>query len=237
MNSLFNNPAFDDSINETSIVTNGLVFRVDSGDRNSYYPQQANWKDLVNQSNSVISYYNSPVVYNATNGGCIQFDGVNTLVTTDFHPSSSLGQQFTIEAWAYPTTGSNYKGMAGCHGDLGVNGIVFGQYENGGWDFAYGSTTGQWRTNVVTLPLNTWLHMTAVYDCGNTITVYKNGVLLNQTATANTILHSPSFYIGVCLNGGGRHFGGLIPQLSVYNRLLSVAEIQKNFNATKCRYL
>jgi len=71
---------------------------------------------------------------------------------------------------------------------------------------------------------------------------YTNGIL-NQInyqetpANLGSISNSNDFVIGLSAAGGvNRYFGGSMPVVQVYNRALTVNEIQQNFNALRGRY-
>ncbi|MGA1046995.1 MAG: LamG-like jellyroll fold domain-containing protein, partial [Minisyncoccia bacterium] len=66
--------------------------------------------------------------------------------------------------------------------------------------------------------------------------IYGNG----SPVLTTTVKHN-NHNVEVQIGGGGgpggqlQSFGGNIAQVSIYNRALSAAEIQQNFNATKGR--
>jgi hypothetical protein len=65
---------------------------------------------------------------------------------------------------------------------------------------------------------------------------YKNAVLeTTNTTTHNTnrVVSNNPYYIGW---GGDTSFSGNIASFMLYDRILSVAEIQENFNAMRRRY-
>jgi hypothetical protein len=98
-----------------------------------------------------------------------------------------------------------------------------------------------------TLSLNTVYHVTLTnnYSTG-TLNLYVNGVLFSSTATATQEYNpslTPGLNIGINLpqvDGGGAetysHFTGKVHIAKVYNRALSAAEVQQNFNALRRRY-
>lgn len=97
--------------------------------------------------------------------------------------------------------------------------------------------------NVATT-INTWQHHALVVDQNSSpiIKHYINGVL-NQTGytetTANkgSITNSEAFNIGYSFAGGiARYFNGNMPLVQIYNRSLSVLEVQQNFEATRGRF-
>jgi hypothetical protein len=82
--------------------------------------------------------------------------------------------------------------------------------------------------------LNTWYHFTGTYD-GSFMRFYRNGVLTNSVAGSGTLGGASSnMVIG---SYSGAYFSqGRIPVIKIYNKTLSAAEIQQNFNALRGRY-
>ncbi|MGY6560564.1 MAG: LamG-like jellyroll fold domain-containing protein [Luteibaculaceae bacterium] len=76
--------------------------------------------------------------------------------------------------------------------------------------------------------LNNWVMFTAVYD-GAFAKIFRNGVEVASAARTGNIVNSNSFYIGG-LNANSHRFKGSIDELYLYNRALSVQEIQAIYN-------
>ncbi|HEX8679062.1 MAG TPA: LamG-like jellyroll fold domain-containing protein, partial [Chthoniobacterales bacterium] len=94
-------------------------------------------------------------------------------------------------------------------------------YFNGGGDDLAGTTT---------LQPNTWYHAAVTYD-GATVKLYLNGVLESSKATAalNTALDSNGLTIG--LRPATSVWNGQIDEIDIFNRALSLAEIQAIYYA------
>jgi hypothetical protein len=164
--------------------------------------------------------------------GTFSFDGSSSYITASF-----TGHQVpagTIMAWVYPTSNS---------GDLYVMGVggttTYGASRairiNSGWcAVGYGSSTEDYNS-FATANVNTWYHVVYVWS-GTTIRFYVNGVEYTATRTG---LVTPQ---GSVLRVGGNPWGtsalwpGKIQLAQVYNRALSAAEVQQNFNALRGRY-
>ena len=126
-----------------------------------------------------------------------------------------------------------------------TNGIVNTQYSlfyNSSNDIyyrTYGLSTLDLPVNTSTAGVvnNQWNNVVATWD-GTNKRIYVNGVLratsatLTGTVTQNT---TGAAFIGI-YGGGGYPFNGRIAQTQIYNRALTAAEIQQNFNATRSRY-
>ena len=80
------------------VVTDGLVLCLDAGNVKSYPGSGTTWTDLSGKGNTG-TLTNGPT-YSSANGGSIVFDGVDDRVSGT---SFNTGQNFTINAWIYPT--------------------------------------------------------------------------------------------------------------------------------------
>ena len=77
-----------------------------------------------------------------------------------------------------------------------------------------------------TVPLNVWTHLAVTYD-GTTLRLFVNGV---QVRNRNQRPAPRSTTAGALRIGGnsvwGEYFKGLIDEVRIYNRALTVTEIQ-----------
>ena len=83
-------------------------------------------------------------------------------------------------------------------------------------------------------PLNTWIHWIGTYD-GSNMKFYANGVLKNTVAATGT-LGSNSTAATIGQYSGAYRLDGQISIVKVYNKALTAAEVQQNFNAHRGRY-
>lgn len=88
--------------------------------------------------------------------------------------------------------------------------------------------------------LNTWMNITCVIDnVARVMILYKNGVLIGTSPQWATYTPpSGSVHIGgnFATGNGGDFTQGTISTVQLYNRALSAAEVQQNFNALRGRY-
>jgi hypothetical protein len=159
------------------------------------------------------------------------FDGTNDYV--DCGNSSSVQITVgTIAAWFNATNGNS-----------GFNGIIAKQWA---WALfvsdnvliAYDWGTGLNRSTGITVGNSTWNYaaMTFTETVGspsNNAIVYLNGSAV-LTTTVKHVNHNVSVQIGEA--NASQYFTGNIAQVSVYNRVLSEAEIDQNFNALRGRF-
>lgn len=220
---------------EQTIWWDGLqIERVPSGTTSatpftsSYYGGTV-FRDLSGNNNTG-TLTNYPT-YSGNNVGSIVFDGTDDYIpigTSRFSYGSSPG---TLSAWANATSAT-----AG----------------NGNWIISYGTSVasqarfigvynqtyyfGGWANDItaVGFQTNTWFNMVGVYD-GTNASMYINGVLVSgpTAKTWNTIANTAQIGRQVY---AGEYWNGRIANVSVYNRALTAAEIQQNFNATRSRF-
>jgi hypothetical protein len=175
-------------------------------------------------------------IYGGTNN-YLEFDGADDFIL----PSSNItfGNNTTWEAWIYSTgNASTYNMFMGRYlpyfGFFGGNSLYFSNLISGS------QRTIQTATN---LSYNTWYYatFTTSYDGANTtMKIYTNGV---ETATGTWSgtqgNYSNPFMIGDGNNGSNSTwypFVGRISNVKIYNRTLTVNEIQQNFQALRGRF-
>jgi hypothetical protein len=209
------------------IVTNGLVLCLDAGSRKSYSGSGNVWRDLAGSNNGTLT--NGPT-FSSANGGSLVFDGANDFISTPINIDSVPN---SLCSWFQPRTTSG-----------GVRSILTS--DNGGYDKGFGINNGQWSINignnevyVGSFSINLWYYGVVVYSAIdiqfyiNGFRIYSHGSSQGQTTGANLSIGNASYpNDGI----GSRFFNGYISFCKIYNRALTPAEIQQNYNATKGRY-
>jgi hypothetical protein len=221
------------------VSESGLVLALDAGNTKSYNAgiSTTTWTDLSGNGNTG-TLTNGPT-YSISNGGSIAFDGVNDYA--DFF-APSLGTTTTVEMWV--NLGASYSG-----------GMFFGwlRYDvycgsgNLGYNTANaGDLYGISSATVSSLGLvNNWKHY--VFEMRSDVSYTNNKIYINTISQSlSQQLGSENAANRTFNNGNGRISGWrdntLYPismncaSFKVYNRALTAAEIQQNFNATKSRY-
>ena len=192
------------------------------------------------------------VSYNSSNGGSLVFDGSNDYVSAGTLSGSFAS--FTVIIWFYPTSVSDYQNPIDCNysynGTTGNIGPRLEMNSSGTLAWNYSNNTGDnnqfYSHNVVSsgLAANTWHCAAITYNGGtNTSTTYYNG---NPTGLSRISIGSPTGFVGVMnnvnlgrgfhLGGAERIFAGRISNTQIYNKALSAAEVQQNFNALRGRF-
>jgi hypothetical protein len=220
------------------VITDGLVLCLDAADSNSYPGPPspiASWYDLSGNSNNG-TLTNGPT-YDSSNGGSIVFDGSNDY--TDFF-APNLGTTATVEMWV--RLGSGYSGgmfMGWLYYDVYCPSGFIG-YNTGNSD-CYGIS----NTVVNNLGLvNNWAHY--VFEMRSDVAYTNNKIYINGVnQSLSQLLSSEAPGLRNFNNGFGRisgwRDGGYVISMNcssfkVYNRALTAAEVQQNFNALRGRF-
>jgi hypothetical protein len=208
------------------LVTSGLVLALDAGRTLSYPGSGTTWTDLSGNGNTG-TLTNGPT-YSSANFGSIVFDGVDDKVSTNYKPSGARSYFIWVK-FSSLTHPSGYQ----LSGTQEVNAYTYIGIENGGGVYYYaGANTGGNIGNPVTV--NTWVNLGFVLNADGSRIVYKNGVNIHSNTGGLGGTATLEFSVG-CINNN-YHVNGNIAQVSIYNRALSAAEIQQNFNATRSRF-
>jgi hypothetical protein len=176
---------------------------------------------------------NGPV-FTLGNSGSLVFDGVDDYIScgTFFNYTN-----FTISLWAYPgSTQVQYADIFD-NNHTGTQNFVCQQNSTDTNQYSFGciNATNASATSLFTLAANTWHHLTFTWN-NSVASAYINGVFHSSGAAANPINYvSPNLSIARW-GGGGRNWNGRIGNFAAYNRVLTAAEIQQNFNANRGRF-
>jgi hypothetical protein len=157
------------------------------------------------------------------------FDGTNDWVTINHASNLSLTTTMTLSTWIYRTAS-----QSGWHGILQKEGsgslVYFLHLFNN--QLSFGLSIGgneQIVTAGGTLALNQWIHLAATYD-GSWQRLYINGIEVGSRAQTGVVAtNTTPFRIG----GNslfGEYFAGRIDDVRLYNRVLSMTEIQGIMN-------
>ncbi len=163
--------------------------------------------------------------------GALFFDGENDWVTVNDADTLDLSSTLTLEAWIYPTNVTDWRsilvkeqeGQPSAYGLFAANGLAPSPagkvyLTNGVNERLYGAAP---------LARNTWSHIAFTYD-GETMRFYLNGAQVSSRVLRGTVLTSKN-PLRIGGNGVyGEFFQGKIDEVRIYNRTLSIGEIQKD---------
>lgn len=221
-------------IHSPKIVTDSLALALDAGNIKSYPGTGTTWYDISGRNNNG-TLANGPT-FNSANGGSILFDGVNDYIllpaNSGFQPSTGL----TMEVW-FKSLGSNGKtqGLLYLNYGTGIRldtaGTIHTRVNSSGSLQQFSTTAayfnGLWNHAIVTVT-------------SPTVKVYVNSNLTDQFS----VLYDGSSPFNTSIGGVGtdindsanRGFYGYLSVARAYTKVLSAAEVQQNYNATKGRF-
>jgi hypothetical protein len=155
----------------------------------------------------------------------------NDQITYSTHAALDITNAITISAWLYPT---GYDGNEG----------IFNKDTQTAYGLVLSSSAGRPRFKaliggVITncdapagtgvLPLNTWTHVTGLYD-GNSIKIYINSKLMNSCAITG-LIGTNSTQPTTSFGSASGDFQGKIDDIRVYNYARSPEQILQDMNA------
>ncbi len=162
-------------------------------------------------------------------GNSISFDGLDDFINSGNSPAFALTNNLTLEVWVRPSAFAIVNQIFHKMG-TGVNVDRTGyqlRYNNGnniGFTIADASTIDGVSTTVTNDDLNKWMHIAATFD-GTTLSLYKNGVLMNSKTTTQAITHIASeFLIGKRTDGF--NFNGSLDEVRLWNTALNESQIR-----------
>ncbi len=216
------------------IVTTGLVLNFDASNPASYPGSGTAITDLSGNGNNGTLI--NGVGYSATNGGILTFDGVNDYVNTSLITPLTA---FSYGVWAKTSVSGNFANrvMGNANSDSGNSGscIILGAQPNkfyvirrasgASYDF-YSSTITNFSGN--------WHYIVHTYDSINGSKAFCDNVQVGSNASIGFTSLLP-FRVGRDGNGADA-FNGSVGAVQVYNKALTVGEIDQNFNADKTRF-
>jgi hypothetical protein len=163
------------------------------------------------------------------------FNGTSDRVissTTNFNRTT--GQELTVSCWLNPSRLSGqYQIICESRSENAatLNWAVYQHATDGAISF-HGSA--QNKSSYIP-SIGAWVFVTNTVTTAGVSTLYVNGVS-NSIVTGYTYGGTPS-YFSIGANGNGTEpFLGSIPNVQIYNRALSAAEVLQNFNALRGRY-
>jgi len=161
-------------------------------------------------------------------------------------PSTSLHQAFTtlsVEAWVFPTAnGHDSSSGYGLTILSNTDSDGFALRVKDGLLQADVRTTGLGVFQVFTsqsVALNQWSHVAMTYD-GSAVKMYLNGQLLGSASASGAIANSNNATTcpmigneptGCSVDTSGFSWQGKIDEVQIFNRALSLVEIQTSYNA------
>ena len=209
------------------------------------YPGTGTTLNNIGSAGTMSGTLRGSVTYDSTiKGGILDFTGANGTYIT--FPSYNFGNQMTVCAWVYPRTKNDIAGLLSNAGaNVATNGIKFqwnwwlNSSQTIGIQAGNGSSGGDYYSPQNTLTYDTWQHLTYVFDKANAkILVFLNGTPTTMATSVNTVANintNAAFNIGGYASGYYT-MNAQLGSIKVYSGLMTAADVQAEFNATKQRF-
>jgi len=246
-------------IHSPKIVTNGLVFLVDSANPKSYPGSGTNVVSLAGNPNLTGSLINGPT-FEGTNLGSWRFDGTNdhVLISSASADAAILEPttEITVGIFAYIESRSNGTNAGYDIGFFDIlrksvangNGYIL-RYANSNvdvttWGVTVGGTSYRVDDEVngtfgYTKWIKQWTYFAGTYsDTTNIQRLYINGQIVGSATTARPAMtHSGNLSLMANIaDATQRYIKGLCGHAHIYNRALTPDEILQNYNALIPRF-
>lgn len=214
-----------------TIVSNGLVVAYDPANPKCYPGSGVTFYDLSGNGNHG-TLTNGPTISNNLAKYTV-FDGSNDYIVSSNNTNITGTNPRTIMAWAWmgnvstsviARIGASAENQA-FEMQINASRVIMHRYAG----------TPSFVATSPSIKLNRWYHFAIAYD-GTNHKFYIDGQYDSASGLAITTPNSP-LYVGYPVyTAGNGHMNGNVSQVLLYNRELSAAEINQNYNATKGRY-
>lgn len=223
-----------------SIITSNLVMCLDAGNSKSYPGSGTAWYDLSGYGRSA-TLTNGPT-YSGSNGGSIVFAAASSTYALigNLGTAPATG---TISFWMYPTSVSNYQNPFSTNYNSGNVGFRWEMTTAGALYVVVGNdaaTFTLYNYATTTMQSNSWYNVTVAWDSpASTLVGYLNGAQVFSSTTHAywaTTFAGAAAGVGLSLSSPDRYFSGRIPQVLMYNTMLSYQANLQNYNAIRGRF-
>jgi len=222
--------------NTPPIITSGLTLYLDAANSKSYITGSTVWNDLSGIRNSG-SLVGGPG-FSTDGGGSITFPGSQTVSVSNFPIQISGTGSKTISCF-FKTSVTTRAGLIGTRNGASNGWAMYVNNPAGDLTY-YHAGTGRGDHGVAAgIAINRWYNAAATFDLPtNTSILYLNGVRISTSLMGGTPMGSNglSGSIGIEEVGTSTFFTGRIATTLIYDRVLSAAEVQQNYNALKTRF-
>jgi len=226
---------------KSPIVTDGLVFQVDAD--NDLSGNVSNVRNIVTPTETG-SFVNGASVVN----GAYDFDGVDDYIDFGNIYNFEYNVPFSCDFWIYidsSRSGTQTPYLSKRQASPNFRGWDF---QHTGGNELFCTITNTNLTNQISVyggsaTFDSWTNLSFTYD-GSTnasgVNIYKDGVNIGGLTVFrdnlnSTIVSSTSLKLGDSGAVASR-LNGQISNVKIYNKDLTAAEIQQNYNATKNKY-
>ena len=242
-----------------SIITNGLHYYMDPGNKQSYIGSGTSAGSTV--GTVPVGTLGASNVFSSDNGGIFNFDGATDYlqVTSNGSATGFNVNSYTICAWCKPTnTGQTYYDVIFSYDHTAHSAPYYAIHFRGyptnspsshkgklilAWNTAgsYSANTYLLGGDISTFVSTSWNMYSVTYTnngSSTTVVLYKNGT---QLSTVTRTQSPPTYYNQEVWLGKANYYtlqydGGYGP-LMFYQRVLTQDEILQNYNALKHRFV
>ena len=214
-------------INNSAIVSNGLLLNLDASNPGSYSGTGNNWYDLSGNNNHA-TLMNSPT-FDAASGSVVT-NGTNQYITIpNLNTSNS---NITMQAWIYFDGSTRPGALIGAKNgySIGKGGNAYDQAGNNLVLLLYGAAGG-WKATGQSYGASGWKLVTMTLDGSSTARAYIDGTLKYTYSGAAPNAPSGGINLGAVPEDGYQYYNGKFAAAYFYNRALNLAEIQQNYDA------
>jgi len=213
-------------IDNSKIVSNGLILNLDASSPSSYAGSGNTWYDLSGNNNNA-TLFNSPTF--DVSSKSIVTNGTNQYLSIP--QISTSNRNITMQAWVYVntnTTGTFLKNGSGY--SIGIGNGAYDQVGNNVVMLLYGVG---WKGTGVSYGSAGWKLVTMTLDGSSVPKAYVNGTLIGSYSNGSStpVVPSGPLYIGASIGDQGFYYNGKFAAAYFYNRELTLAEIQQNYDA------
>jgi len=213
-------------VHSPKIVTDGLILSIDPANAKSYPGSGTTISDL--SGNGYTGTLINGLSYSTSNLGTFDFDGSNDYISVPMAGQSSL-TGYTVAHWCRRDAESRMH--------IGTSNNHFYWYGDNSWRYVHGGGSDElYYSKPTSIPAGTWGYYVATYD-GSQVRIYRQGIFQDSKADTGTANFSAQDWtFGQYASSSTYAFNGLGGLVNIYNRALSAAEIQQNYNALKSRF-
>jgi hypothetical protein len=214
-------------IDNSKIVSNGLLLNLDASNPGSYSGTGNKWYDLSG-SNNHATLMNSPT-YDAASKSIVT-NGTNQYLTI---PNlNTYNSNITMQAWIYFDGSTRPGALIGAkHGySIGKGNSAYDVAGNNMVLLLYGAAGG-WKATGQSYGSSGWKLVTMTLDGSSTARAYIDGTLKYTYSGAAPSAALGDLNLGAIPEDGYRYYDGKFAAAYFYNRALSLSEIQQNYDA------
>jgi hypothetical protein len=222
------------------IVNDGLVLCLDAANIKSYPGTGTDWSDL-SSTRLIGEGVNSPVFNTTGNISSFEFNGLTNSRLFRIQNNTQLDTQTpSVEVWI-KTNNTNQNGFWFEKGTVNTQYSLFQEGTTIRWRANLGSGFVNLASATTATYMNTndWYQVVGTFVSGNAKLYVNNLEAGSGTSTGTIATNAGGCSMGVhggYSGGRGYWYNGNIAIVRVYNRTLSSAEIQQNFNALRGRF-